>query len=327
MSTGWHIATILSWLALSFFMSGMESGVQALSPMRIRHWVRTGRPGARALQGYLERPENFLWTILVGNTLANFAVTVLLVTDLHARLGGSPWMFWPAFGVLCGGLYVVCDLLPKTLFRRFPNWICLHLVLPFRAVHFALSPLVALTEQFARTVLHVTRGSAFTGRLFGNRDEFRALMQEEAGVLSKTEQNLINRILDLQNATLARLAVPIDAMVAVDVDTPVSRILAICQEHQVSRVPVWQGVGTRRRIVGVVRLSDLLYARSAPEGNAQAHLRPAVFLDESTRLDEALRRLQRGGDQFAVVVGPDGRERGLVTLWDLLRAMFGGGRS
>jgi CBS domain containing-hemolysin-like protein len=326
MSPALHWTAVTAWLLLSFFMSGMEAGVQGLSPLRIRHWVRKGRPGARTLLRYLEQPENFLWTILVGNTLANFAAAGLIFADLQARLAGRPVAFWMSFVGVCAVLYLFCDLLPKTLFRRFPNRLCLRLVIPFRAVHFALAPPVAVAEWSTRLLLRITRGTRYTGRLFGNRDEFRALMQEAGGALSATERSLINRVLDLQNATLARVNRPLDTAITVEVDTPVEQILTLCREHNVARLPVWQGSGKRRRIAGVVRLVDLIHAGGTPTGTAAAHLRPALFLDEGLRLDQALRRLQRGGDQFAIVVGPDGRERGLVTLWDVLGEFFGGRR-
>ena len=72
-------------------------------------------------------------------------------------------------------------------------------------------------------------------------------------------------------------------------------------------------------------MSDLVCREDAATGRAEEHLRPALFLDDTLRVEEALRRLQRGGEPFAVVLGPDGRERGIVTLWDVLRAMFGDG--
>lgn len=327
MNHWWHWIAVGVWLLLSFFMSGMEAGVQVLSPLRIRQWVRSGRPGAGLLLGYLQNPENFLWTILVGNTLANFAAVSLLVVDLQVLTSTRPWQFWCGFAVICAGVYVFGDLLPKTLFRRFPNRLCLRLVFAFRLVHFALAPLVAVAEHFARLLLWMSGGSALTGRLFGNRDEFRALMQDSEGSLSSTERTLINRVLDLQNATLARLARPLESAATVDSDTSVEKILAVCRERELNRLPVWQGSGNRRRIVGVVRLTDLLFRAEAASGTAAQHLRPALFLDEGLPLDEALRRLQRGGDQFAIVVGPGGRETGLVTLWDILRAMFGAGRA
>ena len=61
-------------LLLSFMLSGMEAGVFALNRLRIRRLARSGNGQARRLHGFLEKPEQFLWTILVGNTLVNFAI-------------------------------------------------------------------------------------------------------------------------------------------------------------------------------------------------------------------------------------------------------------
>src|ERR1700704_5275618 len=84
-------------LALSFLLSGMEAGVFALSRLRIRQQMRAGKRSARVLHRYLENPENFLWTILVGNTLANFLILGWLVAVLHARFGGHRLWFVVVF--------------------------------------------------------------------------------------------------------------------------------------------------------------------------------------------------------------------------------------
>jgi CBS domain containing-hemolysin-like protein len=52
-------------------------------------------------------------------------------------------------------------------------------------------------------------------------------------------------------------------------------------------------------------------------------LQPALFLEESVRLEAALRRLQRPGQRMAIVLGRDGREAGIITLEDILRSVFG----
>jgi CBS domain containing-hemolysin-like protein len=50
---------------------------------------------------------------------------------------------------------------------------------------------------------------------------------------------------------------------------------------------------------------------------------PALFLDEDTRLEVALRRMQRAGERLAIVLGRDRRESGVVALEDILKVMFG----
>src|SRR3954463_14649617 len=86
-------------LLLSFVLSGMEAGVFALSRLRIRQQMRAGKQSAEVLHKYLENPETFLWTILVGNTVANFIILGWLVAVLHRTLNGHWFWFALIFSV------------------------------------------------------------------------------------------------------------------------------------------------------------------------------------------------------------------------------------
>src|SRR6516164_3783402 len=88
------------FLALSFVFSGMEAGVFALSRLRIRQQVRAGRESAKVLQHYLDNPENFLWTILVGNTVANFLILGWIVVVLHRGLSSHRVAFIIVYSVI-----------------------------------------------------------------------------------------------------------------------------------------------------------------------------------------------------------------------------------
>src|SRR6267154_5082673 len=99
-------------LALSFVLSGMEAGVFALSRLRIRQQMRAGKRSAQVLHQYLENPETFLWTILVGNTLANFIILGWLVTVLHESLNGHLLWFVLIFSAIVFLFYTFFDLLP-----------------------------------------------------------------------------------------------------------------------------------------------------------------------------------------------------------------------
>src|SRR6266481_3891477 len=127
-------------LGLSFLLSGMEAGVFALSRLRIRRQMRAGRRSAKVLHDYLENPENFLWTILVGNTVANFLILGWLVAVLHQGLPGHHVWFVAFYMVIVFLFYTFFDLLPKMLFRTYPNRLCVLLARPFRVLHLALRP-------------------------------------------------------------------------------------------------------------------------------------------------------------------------------------------
>lgn len=317
-------SVLIACLAVSFVLSGMEAGVFALSRMRIRQQMRTGLVSARVLHGYLENPENFLWTILVGNTAANFLILGLLLANLHEALGEFRVWFVVVFSVAVFLFYTFFDLLPKMLFRMYPNRLCLLLARPFRLIHLALRPLVTMVEAFSGGLLRLRGGKAFTGHLFGNREELRLMMQESAQVFTSEERMMINRVLDLQSLTVRQAMRPIEQVVVMTAETPVSAALAVSRERKLTRLPVWEQRDGRQRVIGLLALNTLLYQPDLDlDRPVSDYMKPALFLDEDVRLEVALRRLQRGGQRLAIVLSREQREIGILSLQDVLKIIFG----
>jgi len=321
---------ILNWLGLagclvmSFLFSGMEAGVFALSRLRIRRLAHAGRPSAKMLYGFLEDPENFLWSILVGNTLANFLILGWVIVKLHEWLEWHHAAIVVIFAAVVFLFYALFDLLPKMLFRAHPNQMCLAAAGVFPPVHFMLRPLVWLMKSASTTLLNWTGGRVFTGRLFGNREEMRAVMQESAQALTSDERAMVNRVLDLQNFTVRQVATPLAQTVAIEAQTPVRDVLALAREKKLSRLPVWEKRDGRRRIAGLLGLDVLLFRADLDlEKPASVYMAPALFVDEGMRLEIALRLMQRAGHRLAIVLGRDRAETGIVSLEDILKVMFG----
>lgn len=321
----WYLFALA--LGASFLFSGMEAGVFALNRLRIRRLARSGQKSAKLLNRFLEKPERFLWTILVGNTLANFFIMGWLLVKLYSWFLDYPWHRWIIVGsyvVVVFFFYVFFDLLPKMLFMAHPNSLCLSAARIFRIINFLLGPLVVLVDEISQAILRWTGGRAFTGRVFGNREELRAVMQESGGVLSDDEHAMVNRILDLQNYTVGQIARPMAEVSGIEADKPVSAAIAIAGEKNFSRLPVWENREGRRRVAGLLEIGPLLYRESLDTGRpASAHMIPALFVDESLRLEIALRLMQRSGQPMGIVLSRDRSEVGIVTVKDILKLMFG----
>jgi CBS domain containing-hemolysin-like protein len=321
---------ILPWvgfaicLLLGFLLSGMEAGVFALSRLRVRQLTREGKPSARALHSYLENPENFLWTILVGNTVVNFLVLGWLVVVLRNALHGRLWLFVSVFSCSVFLFYVFFDLLPKMLFRTYPNRLCLGMARPFGAIYIGLRPLVALVESASAMFLKMRGGTAFKGHVFGNRDELRFVMQENSQALSSEERVMINRVLDLQNLTASHAMVPMDKVTSLDKNARVADALEITRLKGITRLPVLETSGKQRRVIGVLSVNTILYQQDVDLSRPVSEfLRPALFIEEGVRLEVALRRMQKAGERIAIILGRDHKEAGILTLQDVLRSTFG----
>ena len=311
-------------LAVSFVLSGMEAGVFALSRLRIRQQMRAGRASAKVLHDYLENPEDFLWTILVGNTVANFLILGWLVAQLHEALGDYRVWFVVVFAVAVFLFYAFFDLLPKMLFRMYPTRLCLLLARPFRLIHLVLRPLVAMVEAFSGALLRLRGSKAFTGHLFGNREELRLVMQESAQVFSSEERTMINRVLDLQALTVRQAMRPLEQTVVMTAEMPISAALALCRERRLTRLPVWEQRDGRQRIIGLLALNTVLYQPALDVSKPiREYMKPALFLEEDLRLEIALRRMQRSGQRLAIVLSREQREIGILTLQDVLKTIFG----
>ncbi len=308
----------------SFLLSGMEAGVFALNRLRIRRLARNGQPSAQILNRFLEKPERFLWTILVGNTLANFIILGWILAKLHEWFLGRPVLTVALFAVIVFLFYAFFDLLPKMLFRAQPNSLCLSAARIFRVINFLLSPLVLMVEDVSRVILHWTGGKEFKSQLFGNREEMRAVMKQSGQALTDDEHAMVNRILDLQKYSVGQIARPFAETASVEAATPLREAIALAHARNVPRLPVWEVRDGKRRVAGLLDVGPLLYRPTLDvEKPSSAYMIPAVFVNEGIRLEVALRLMQRAGQRMAIVLSRGRAEIGIVAVKDILKVMFG----
>ena len=313
-------------LVVSFVLSGMEAGLFALQRPRLQHQARRGRSSAQLLLRVLNQPEQLLWTLFLGNTLMNFTILVWVLMVLETRLGGQPALFWGGYALAVFAFYTLFDLLPKTLFRLYPHRMCTAVVGPVRVVHRVFRPAVWLIERGAKTLLGWNQERVMAGQWFGSREELRVLMQESARGITTEEHQLINRVLDLHNVTVRQVMKPMAMAVTLTMDTPLREATALCREKRLTRFPVWDVVDGIRRVAGVLDISALIYRDDLEmEGSIARWVRPTVFLNAELPVEKAVRRMRRGGQHLAMVVGADQRELGILTLHDALTRMFGEG--
>ncbi len=111
------ILLLACWL-ISFLFAGIEAGLLALDPIRLRHRAKSGDRAAQRLQKMLERPERLLITVLLATNAADIIALIILTRELVLAFGmfGYPLAILIALPVYLFFLGV----LPKSLFRRFP---------------------------------------------------------------------------------------------------------------------------------------------------------------------------------------------------------------
>ena len=322
-------------LGVSAFLSGMEAGLTEVSRLRLRRQAREGNKKAIRLQRYLDQPEDTLWTILVGNTLANLLVLLatlyflqylLSVTDPSSLLqwNAKAKIYWLLFGLCVLVFFTLCELLPKMVFRKYPNRLCLVLTSVFGMVDTLLGPLVELLRIFSRMLLFTAGGRELQGHLFGSREELRQMMTESGQGLTVNEREMIDRVLDLQKIPVRDLAVPFEDMPVITTETSVVDVVRNIAVVPYTRMPVWQENDGRRRIAGVVNLRRLIFLPENEWHRPVGHfLESALYQDEDVRLQKLLQLMQRSGQRVVIILDKRKRELGIVSLPDVLKVVFG----
>lgn len=316
------VIVFIACLAIAFTLSGMEAGLFAMSRWRIRHQMRSGNRRARVLYGYLENPDEFLWTILVGNTVANVIAVSLMVMLFYKYLTPWPALLIATLAVSVLLFYAFFELLPKTIFRAFPNRLCMFLAVPFRFIHLLFKPLVSVLMLIVGNFPKGSGGARIFGHVFSSREEMRWVMQESAPGLTPEERIMINRVLDLENMSVGQIALPLRKVVTVTTHTPIAEVLKLCKETGFTRLPVRDPA--RERIAGIISLRVILRELTLDGSKTAAHyMTPPLVFDAQTRLESALRQMQRTSQHLAIVAAPDKRELGVVALQDILKVIFG----
>lgn len=150
-----------------------------------------------------------------------------------------------------------------------------------------------------------------------------ALLQEgEAeGILEADDRELIRNVVSLGDTVVRELMTPRTAMRALPVEAALEGAWAAFRDSGRSRLPVFQG--RLDKVVGVLRLKDLLGLPEGSTATVRQLMKPPLFVPETKPAAEVLREMQRARIGLAVVVDEFGAVAGLVTLGDVLDEVFG----
>jgi len=158
--------------------------------------------------------------------------------------------------------------------------------------------------------------------------EIRSLITEdqENVTLDSEEREMIHGIFELRQTVVREIMVPRIDMVTLDVNLPISDVVAAVNQKRHSRIPVY--TGSVDKIVGILYSKDLLNlvegGRLVSESRTLADLmRPAYFIPESKKIDEVLDEFRAQRIHMAIVIDEYGGTAGLVTLEDVIEEIVG----
>ncbi|MCX8112676.1 MAG: hemolysin family protein [Bacteroidia bacterium] len=304
-------------LLISALFSGYETAFYSLAPNQIRTLTQQActRPWAYWLRYFSDNPQILLSSILLGNTLVNLILTLLL---LRIARPWGPLAETTAGGIALGLIILFGEIIPKTLALSFP--------IAFLRVG---TPLIQMVFWFvyplAQSLDKLRIWAEKQWQPTPSPEKLSQLVESLPTTISPpVEKKVLKNILLLRQLPIKSFMVSRVDMKAISADLSWQALKKAIAEIPYIRIPIYRH--SLDEIIGILLLKDVLPHWEAEElSNWQALIRPAYFVPETKNAYELLLELKTKRQHVAIVVDEFGNIAGLISLQRLLEVVFGYG--
>ena len=220
---------LLFFLVMSFFFSGLESGLISIDQIALEHSSRRSRRDASLLR-FIRMPDKFLGTTLISNNVAN-AILSSLSTLFVAQMEGSA--LDPRFTSLVVGTIVLIfgEIVPKAVFRDHADRIVPRLYPLLIFFYYIFRPFVAIVSYInlaLRKLLKLTENNQYD---YLTKDDISFLLAEssEDGAM-QPQLEMIEDALDLKELDARNVMVPRTDIVAIAENASIQEVIELARD-------------------------------------------------------------------------------------------------
>lgn len=322
--TALGIVAVVVLIGLSGFFSSSEIAMFSLAQHRVDAMVEEGASGAAMVQSLKEDPHRLLVTILVGNNIANIAMTAITTALLGIYFGGAVAALISTFGITAIVL-LFGESAPKSYAVEHTETWARRIARPLKLAEYLMYPLVVLFDYLTRQINRLTGSTGAIEEPYVTRGEIQQMIEtgEREGVLEEDEHEMLKRIFRFTDTIAKEVMTPRLDMTAVSVDASIEEAIQTCIQSGHERVPVYDG--NLDNVIGIATIRDLV--REHNYGNPDLALSdlttPTLHVPESKNVDELLAEMREDRLNMVLVIDEFGTTEGLVTMEDLVEEVVG----
>ncbi|MFZ5806626.1 MAG: hemolysin family protein [Verrucomicrobiota bacterium] len=335
MGQGTEIIVIFLLILANGIFAMAEIALVSARKSRLQKWVKDGDKRAAVALELTASPNRFLSTVQFGITLVGICAGAFGGVTLAKQIADwiRPLPYVGNYGESIGMTTVVLgitilsiifgELVPKRIALNYPEKIALVMAKPMDALSRFFSPIVNVLSMVTDAALN----------LFGVKEKKESPVSEEelkillsqgfmAGVLQKTEKEMMEGVLDLDRLTVDSIMTPQPNIVWLHANDPdeLNWRKIVASGH--SYFPVYEG--QKENVLGMVSVKALWANLSlANKAEIRAVLTDPFFVPTSMTVIKLLENFKQMGRHVALVTNEFGDVEGLVSLQDVLESIVG----
>ncbi len=306
----------------SFFFSSSEMAYSSCNVTRLESEKEKGSRRAELALKIVEKFDDALSAILIGNNLVNIACSSLGSVLVILVLGSDQYA-WVSTVVLTVLVIIFGETMPKIIAKKNANSMALK--------H---SPKIYLLMLVLKPVIWVVVGiiSLITWGMTSQKsasadeavEELQSIIEtaEDEAVLDEDQTELVQAAIDFshisaQDAMTARVDI-----LAIDIDDDWENILETIENSPYSRLPVYED--SIDNIIGILYLNHFLKAQTEQDHvDLRSLLMPACYVYKTMRLPDVLNQFRCAKQHMVIVSDEFGGTFGVLSMEDVLEQIVG----
>ncbi|WP_375218185.1 hemolysin family protein [Psychrobacillus sp. PGGUH221] len=307
-------------LLVSFFLSGSETALTTVNRTKVRLRAEQGERAAEKLLVLLSKPDRMIITILVGNTIANIAATVLLILIAENYQWNIAW----SVVTLTVLIILFAEVLPKTIAGTFSESI-VYIIAPFiRLLVQLLRPITFLIAGLINMIIRIGSNGAVRETTISKEELLNMVdIASTNGTFEEEESERLKGILDFPNKDVSDvLSTHRTEVVAIPLQATYEEVRDTILEHFYTRYPVYdEDMDT---IVGMFYSKKLIEWSMVPSTSLEEIIdKEPLFVVQTLSVERVFKLMLTHKKHMAIVLDEYGGTLGIVTHEDLLEEMIG----
>lgn len=314
-----QIAAIVVLVILSAYFSATETAFTSLNRIRIKNLAGEGSKKAELVLKLENKYDKLLTTILIGNNLVNIAMTAIatvIFINIYGRYGATLATVVITIVVLIFG-----EISPKSLAKESSESFAMRSAPVIRVFMIILTP---VNFVFTKWKLFLSKMFKQGDSQSITEDELITIVEEAEteGSIDNEQSELIQNAIEFNDLTAAEVMTPRVDITAVDLDdTEEAEIGEIFRETGFSRLPAYEH--DLDNILGIINQKDYHNYVVGTEKTVSDFIKPVVFVVETMKISELLKKMQHMKTHLAVIVDEYGGTEGIVTIEDIVEELVG----
>ena len=319
---GFYIAGIVLCILFSAFFSASEMAFSSCNRVRLEHAMENGEAKAKRTVSILQRFDDVLSTILVGNNLVNIACSSL--GSVLAILAFGSRYAWVSTVIITVLVIIFGETIPKILAQKNATSLATAFSAPIRFLMTLFRPVTWVVVQLVNLITRNMPGDDDTADADLAVEELHSIIEtaEDEEVLDEDAVELVSAAIDFGDVTAQEVMTARVDLVAIDVEDDWEEIRNTLSQSSFSRIPVYEG--SIDSMIGVLSMNHLLKAMIDKERvNIRELLLPVVYVYKTMKLPAVLSQLRESHQHLAVVTDESGGTLGVVSMEDVLEELVG----